>query len=141
MTHREISIGLFVDAMFSQLPSKVLRKDYVRKTSALFVKGNTQAAKYNRQLVNDGEKLAMQSWGDCQRTLEQEVSVTEIIKFTIEAEPWLIKTYRLNQKKLNRLYGNFKSDDIQFRSLRAVNAFLKNLDENIAQLKYRKGKK
>ena len=37
MTHRELSIGLFVDSMLSQLPPETTRRDYVAKTITLFV--------------------------------------------------------------------------------------------------------
>jgi len=141
MTHRELSIGLFVDSMLSQLPPETTRRDYVAKTITLFVKKNLSVARSHPLILLESERLSMQSWSDCQDILTQEVSVTEIIRLMIKAEPWIIKRYKLNHKKLDRLYKIYKSDDIQFRSLRAVNLFRSKLDENIAQLKYRKGKK
>ena len=137
MTLKEISIGLFVDAMFSQLPKEVLSRDYVAKTAQLIIKKHMKLARSHPSLIRDGERLAMQSWDDCQKVLDQEVAVTEIIKMTITRNPFLIKRYKLNPKKLERLYKAFKTTDLQFRSSRAVTMFAKKLDENIAQLNYR----
>ena len=141
MTHREMSIGLFIDAMFSQLPLETRKRNYVAKTIVLFVKKHTALSRSHPHSLWESEKLAMQSWDDCQSVLDQEVAVTEIIRLMIKAEPWMIKRYKLNSKKLDRMYKIYKTDDIQFRSLRAVNLFRSKLDENIAQLKYRKGNK
>ena len=138
MTIREVSIGLFVDAMFGQLPETVRNRKHVFKTALLFQKKHMQLAKTHPHLIRDGEKLAIESWDDCQSLLNQEVAVSLIIKLTIQAEPWIITKYKLNPKKLDKMYNAFKVDDIIFRSSRAVTAYRKMLDENIARLNYRR---
>ena len=138
ITVRTMSIGLLLDGVLSQIPQEVIRRDYCHKTLVKLQRKNSNLMK-NKEF-QEAYTIAIDGWNLAKTKVDHEVATSQVVRFLIEKEPWLINYFKLNQKHLNKIYKAFNTTEYQLRSMKAARVALECIDILIAQYNYRKSK-
>jgi hypothetical protein len=137
---RKMIIASIYYEIFSKLPDEVKNKPYVFKEIRKVGKklGNLHDDKYV-EFIN-AYKLADTVWKATQtKFMEQGIEYSTIVfmRELVKREPWMVKYFNINLKKMKKLEDGYNLGKHGFRTVKVVNTLIQELDETLAQYNWR----